>query len=98
MIVLGGVDSKIEYIVDSVMYSGNEATKVLRDGVYIKNSTNSTVKNINEYVAEDSNYLGSKQMNGEYIYIVDMNDDIIIGTRNGKRKSKRYSEMDLKLI
>ena len=63
------------------MYEGDEAAGVLRNGEYIKNPT---AKNINEYIHEGSNYIGSKTMNGKYMYVVDMDNNMIIGTRSGQ--------------
>ena len=71
-----------KYSVDQVMFSDDEAAGVLRNGSYIKNPT---AKNINEYIKESSNYLGNKHMNGNYMYVIDMNDNIIIGNRAGQR-------------
>lgn len=78
----GGSGSKIGYSVDSDMYAGDKAAGVLKNGEYIKNPT---AHNINDYIYEDSNYLGNKNMNGQYMYVVDMDENIIIGTRGGKR-------------
>ena len=71
-------ENKTTYTVDPVMFPGDEAAGVLHDGVYVKNPT---AKNINEYISENSNYLGSKTMNGKYMYVVDLDGNIIIGTR-----------------
>ena len=70
------------YSVDPVMFSDDESAGVLRNGSYIKNPT---AKNINEYISEGSNYLGSKNMNGDYMYVIDMDGNIIIGNRAGQR-------------
>lgn len=64
------------------MFPDDEAAGVLRNGEYVKNST---AHNINDYISEGSNYLGSKNMNGQYMYVVDMDGNIIIGTRGGQR-------------
>ena len=75
-------DSGHRYLVDSAMSSDDKAAGVLRNGVYVKNPT---AHNINDYIREGSNYLGSKNMNGKYMYVVDMDGNIIIGTRGGQR-------------
>lgn len=88
--LLGGVvqmqppeeEEKHGYSVDSAMFSGDEEASVLREGEYIVNPTR---RNINEYIKEGSNYLGSKNMNGQYMYVIDMDGNIIIGTRGGQR-------------
>ena len=64
------------------MFADDEAAGVLKNGSYVKNPT---AKNITEYISETSNYLGSKQMNGQYMYVIDMDNNIIIGTRSGQR-------------
>ena len=75
-------DSGQRYSVDSTMFPDDEVAGVLRNGEYIKNPT---AHNINDYISEGSNYLGSKNMNGQYMYVVDMDGNIIIGTRGGQR-------------
>lgn len=70
------------YKVDSTMYPDDEAAGVLRNGEYVRNPT---AHNIKDYVSEGSNYLGNKNMNGKYMYAVDMDGNIIIGTRGGQR-------------
>ena len=70
------------YLVDSTMFPDDEAAGVLRNREYVKNPT---AHNINDYISEGSNYLGSKNMNGQYMYVVDMDGNIIIGTRGGQR-------------
>jgi hypothetical protein len=70
------------YKVDSTMFPDDEAAGVLRNGEYVKNPT---AHNINEYITEGSNYLGNKNMNGQYMYVVDMDGNIVIGTRGGQR-------------
>lgn len=52
--------------------------KVLINGKYIENPT---AKNINEYIKTNSNYLGNKNMNGQYMYAINKEGQIIIGTR-----------------
>ncbi len=70
------------YLVDSTMFPDDEAAGVLGNREYVKNPT---AHNINDYISEGSNYLGSKNMNGQYMYVVDMDGNIIIGTRGGQR-------------
>ena len=70
------------YSVDPTMFPDDEAAGVLRNGEYVKNPT---AHSINDYISEGSNYLGSKNMNGQYMYVVDMDGNIIIGTRGGQR-------------
>lgn len=72
---------KASYNVDPSMQAKDIEMGVLRDGVYIKNPT---AQNINDLVKPNSNYLGSKQMNGQYMYVVDLDGNIIIGTRAGQ--------------
>ena len=74
--------SRQGYSVDPSMFPDDEAAGVLRNGEYVKNPT---AHNINDYISEGSNYLGSKQMNGQYMYVVDMDGNIVIGTRGGQR-------------
>ena len=80
MLLEGG--SRYLYSVDSTMFPDDEAAGVLRNGEYVKNPT---AHNINDYISDTSNYLGSKNMNGQYMYVIDMNGNIIIGTRGGQR-------------
>lgn len=62
-----GVSGK--YSVDSIMFPDDEAAGVLRNGEYVMNPT---AHNINDYIKEGSNYLGNKSMNGQYMYVVDL--------------------------
>ncbi|WP_040214198.1 hypothetical protein [Clostridium polynesiense] len=64
------------------MFPDDEAAGVLRNGSYVKNPT---AHNISDYINEGSNYLGNKNMNGQYMYVIDMDGNIIIGTRGGQR-------------
>ncbi len=79
---VSGGGSGHRYSVDSTMFPDDEAAGVLRNGEYVKNPT---AHDINDYISEGSNYLGSKNMNGQYMYVVDMEGNIIIGTRGGQR-------------
>ncbi len=78
----GEDNSKCRYTVDPSMIPDDEAAGVLRNGEYV---INPTAHNINDYINEGSNYLGNKNMNGQYMYVVDMDGNIIIGTRGGQR-------------
>jgi hypothetical protein len=69
------------YNVDPSMQAKDIEMGVLHDGAYIKNPT---AQNINDLVKPNSNYLGGKQMNGQYMYVVDLDGNIIIGTRAGQ--------------
>ncbi|MGF6907847.1 hypothetical protein [Fusobacterium sp. PH5-44] len=64
--------------VDPSMQLKDIEEKVLVNGKYIENPT---AKNINEYIKTNSNYLGSKNMNGQYMYAINKEGQIIIGTR-----------------
>ena len=64
------------------MFPDDEAAGILRNGEYVRNPT---AHNIDDYIIEGSNYLGNKNMNGQYMYVVDMDGNIIIGTRGGQR-------------
>ncbi len=70
------------YTVDSSMFPDDEAAGVLQNGEYVKNPS---AHNINDYISKNSNYLGNKNMNGQYMYVVDTDGNIIIGTRYGQR-------------
>jgi RHS repeat-associated protein len=69
------------FTVDSSMLAADEAAGVLKNGSYIKNPT---ARNINDLIT-DSGKIGSKEMSGQYMYVVDMNGNIVIGTRAGQR-------------
>lgn len=51
---------------------------VLLNGRYSKNPTAEDVRNMIH-----GNYVGDKNTNGLFIYAIDMNDNIIVGKRNG---------------
>ena len=70
------------YSVDPSMFPDDEMAGVLQNGEYINNPT---ATNINDYISEGSNYLGNKNMNGQYMYVIDTEGNIIIGTRGGQR-------------
>lgn len=67
--------------VDPAMQAADEAAGVLKNGSYIKNPT---AKNLSDLIT-DSGKIGSKQMSGQYMYVVDTNGNIIIGTRAGQK-------------
>jgi len=67
--------------VDPAMQAADEAAGVLKNGSYIKNPT---AKNMNDLIT-DSGKIGSKQMSGQYMYVVDTNGNIVIGTRAGQK-------------
>lgn len=78
----GKVDEvKGNFTVDPVMKVDDERAGVLKNGSYIKNPTS---QNINDLITS-SGKIGSKQMSGQYMYAVDINGNIIIGTRAGQR-------------
>jgi hypothetical protein len=54
---------------------------VLEDGVYIKNPR---AQNISDLVKPGSNYIENSKMNGQYMYVVDTDVNIIIGTKAGQ--------------
>ncbi|MEK3885806.1 hypothetical protein [Paenibacillus sp. PL2-23] len=63
------------------MKAADEAAGVLKNGSYIKNPT---AQNLNDLIT-DTGKIGSKQMSGQYMYVVDTNGNVIIGTRAGQR-------------
>lgn len=77
-----GGDGGEGYSVDPIMLPVDIAEGKIVNGAYV---TNPTAHNITDYINEGSNYLGSKHMNGNYTYVIDMDGNIIVGTRNGQR-------------
>ncbi|WP_255250572.1 WXG100 family type VII secretion target [Paenibacillus lautus] len=75
------VGDKGNFTVDPAMKVDDERAGVLKNGSYIKNPTS---QNINDLITS-SGKIGSKQMSGQYMYAVDTNGNIIIGTRAGQR-------------
>lgn len=63
------------------MHAADEAAGVLKNGVYIKNPTAQNVADI----ITDTGKIGSKEMSGTYMYVVDLNGNVVIGTRAGQR-------------
>ncbi|WP_432775091.1 hypothetical protein AAFJ72_17995 [Brevibacillus gelatini] len=80
-----GASSKVEgpsyFKVDPAMQADDEAAGVLKNGSYIKNPT---AKNLSDFITV-SGKIGSKQMSGQYMYVVDTNGNIVIGTRAGQK-------------
>ena len=54
---------------------------VLIDGAYIKNPT---AQNMSDLIKPGSNYVDNSKMNGQFMYVVDTNGNIIIGSRAGQ--------------
>lgn len=63
------------------MQAADEAAGVLVNGSYIKNPT---ARSLSDLVT-DSGRIGGKQMNGQYMYVIDQDGAIIIGSRSGQR-------------
>lgn len=75
------LDGSTVYVVDESMHAADMAAGVLRGGSYVKNPT---ARRLADLITE-SGRIGSKQMSGRFMYVVDQNGDIIIGTRGGQR-------------
>ncbi len=60
------------------MHKKDISRGVVQNGVYPKNPT---AKDIRDMI--HGNYVGNKNTNGLFIYTIDMNDNIIVGKRNG---------------
>jgi hypothetical protein len=69
------------YSVDQSMSVADEVAGVLVNGSYIRNPT---AQNLGSMIT-DSGRIGSKQMSGQYMYVLDQSGEIIIGTRAGQR-------------
>ena len=69
------------YTVDPSMQPKDIEMGKLVDGVYTKNPT---AQNISDLIKPGSNYVGNSKMNGKFMYVVDTNDNIIIGSRAGE--------------
>jgi hypothetical protein len=63
------------------MFAADEVAGVLANGKYIKNPT---AQNLGDLVTE-SDRIGSKNMNGNCMYVIDQEGSIVIGTRSGQR-------------
>lgn len=59
------------------MFAADEAAGVLANGKYIKNPT---AQNLSDLVTE-SGRIGGKNMNGQHMYVITQDGQIIIGTR-----------------
>lgn len=57
----------------------DEEQDTLKDGVYIKNPTTKPIREL----IDTNGKIGGKNMNGKFMYVVDLNGNIIIGTRAG---------------
>lgn len=73
--------AKRGFAVDSSMFAADEAAGVLSNGKYIKNPTAQNLSNL----VTDSGRIGGKNMNGQYMYVIDQDGSIIIGSRGGQR-------------
>lgn len=69
------------FSVDPATRAADEAAGVLVNGRYIKNPT---AQNLSSLLTE-SGRIGSKQMSGRFMYVIDESGNIIIGTRAGQR-------------
>ena len=76
----GGSGTKT-YTVDPSMQAKDIEMEVLNDGVYIKNPT---AQNMSDLVKPGSNYVGNSKMNGQFMYVVDTDGNIVIGSRAGQ--------------
>ncbi|WP_323840642.1 hypothetical protein [Photorhabdus africana] len=70
-----------KWSVDPATKAADEAGGVLVDGIY---KNNPTAQNITRLLT-DSGRIGSKNMNGQFMYVVDQKGNVIIGTRSGER-------------
>ncbi len=70
-----------KWSVDPATKAADEAGGVLVDGIY---KNNPTAQNITGLLT-DSGRIGSKNMNGQFMYVVDQKGNVIIGTRSGER-------------
>ena len=69
------------YTVDPSMQAKDIEMGVLIDGAYIKNPT---AQNMSDLIKPGSNYVGNSKMNGQFMYVVDTNGNIVIGSRAGQ--------------
>ena len=69
------------FSVDESMKSADIKSGVLNNNTYIKNPTSKLLKDI----INNSGRIGSKQMSGEFMYVVDKSENLIIGTRAGTK-------------
>ena len=69
------------YTVDPSMQAKDIEMGVLIDEAYIKNPT---AQNMSDLIKTGSNYVGNSKMNGQFMYVVDTNGNIVIGSRAGQ--------------
>ncbi|ELY2498644.1 hypothetical protein SMB59_004172 [Cronobacter muytjensii] len=69
-----------KWSVDPATQAADKAAGVLINGGYIKNPT---AQNLSGLLSETGR-VGAKNMNGQFMYVFDKTDNIIIGTRSGQ--------------
>ena len=69
------------FSVDRTMHAADEAAGVLANGSYIRNPS---ARNLTDMVTE-SGRIGGKQTNGQFMYVIDRDGTIIVGSRSGQR-------------
>jgi RHS repeat-associated protein len=69
------------FSVDKTMHAADEAAGVLINGRYIQNPT---ARNLS-YMVTESGRIGSKRTNGRFMYVIDQEGAIIVGSRNASR-------------
>ncbi|VEJ55664.1 hemagglutinin repeat-containing protein [Pragia fontium] len=70
-----------KWSVDPTTQTADKTAGVLVNGVY---KNNPTAQNITGLLT-DTGRIGSKNMNGQFMYVVDQKGNVIIGTRSGER-------------
>jgi RHS repeat-associated protein len=70
--------------VDPTMFPGDTAAGVLRDGSYQTNPTRMAFADL-EVTPGGKLKHGGQLLNGQYMYVVDQNGQILLGTRSGSR-------------
>ncbi|EOZ0650911.1 hemagglutinin repeat-containing protein [Cronobacter muytjensii] len=70
-----------KWSVDPATQAADKAAGVLINGSYIKNPT---AQNLSGLLSETGR-VGTKNMNGQFMYVIDKTGNIIIGTRSGQR-------------
>ncbi|NNA70114.1 hypothetical protein [Pseudomonas gessardii] len=63
------------------MQAADKTSGVLVNGQYIKNPT---AKNMSDLLT-DSGRVGSKNTNGQFMYVIDQKGNLILGTRSGQK-------------
>jgi hypothetical protein len=90
VVSVGKGGSKVLYSVDKSFQAGDEAVEVFQNGVYRKNPTATTIDELTinpSGTVKGKKWLQKEQtteelLNGaEYMYVIDENDRLIIGTR-----------------